>query len=327
LRISCPHESFIIFLFIQTTNEGSSRSKIRMNAEPHQPLRSPVALRCREIGECDIGSIIDLLTRGFVVRSRDYWVRALDRLMRHPTPSGLPKLGYLLEHDGKPVGVILLIFSVVPVGAESAVRCNISSWYVEPAFRSHASWLALRALKHKNVTYVNTSPAPHTRATIEAQGFSRYCNGQLLALPMLSRNSPRMTIEVIRSIVRPTDLTLAAEFDLLQRHADLGCVCLWCTTDGHAHPFAFLPRRVARGLIPVVQLVYCRDQQDFVQFAGPIGRYLAVRGWPLVLMDADGALRGLIGKYFAGSGPKYFKGPYRPRLGDLAFTEGILFGP
>ena len=293
----------------------------------HQPLRSPVGLRCREIDESDIESVIDLLTTGFIVRSRNYWVRGLDRLMRHSTPPGLPKLGYLLEHDGRPVGVILLIFSAVPTGKETAIRCNISSWYVEPAFRSHASWLALRALKHKSVTYVNTSPAPHTRATIEAQGFSRYCNGQLLALPMFSRNSTPIFIQTIGSVARPDNESLAAEFDLLQTHADFGCVCLWGVSGRDIYPFAFLPRRIARGLIPVVQLVYCRDQQDFVRFAGPIGRHLAGRGWPLVLMDTHGAVRGLFGKYFYGSGPKYFKGPSPPRLGDLAFTEAVLFGP
>jgi len=298
-----------------------------MKAVALKSSRSTNALRCREIGERDIENIIELLTRGFIVRSRDYWARALDRLMRHPTASGLPKFGYLLEHDGKPVGVILLIYSVVPNGAASAIRCNVSSWYVEPAFRSHASWLVVRALKHKDVTYLNISPAPHTRTIIEVQGFSRYCNGQLLALPMFSGNSPPVLVQAIGSIARPDDENLAAEFDLLKTHADLGCVCLWCTSDGRAYPFAFLPRRIAQGLIPVVQLVYCRDQEDFVRFAGPVGRYLAVRGWPLVLMDTHGAIRSLFGKYFAGNGPKYFKGPNPPRLGDLAFTEGILFGP
>lgn len=298
-----------------------------MNATTPAPLQSSSGLRCREVGERDIESIVDLLTRGFVVRSRDYWVLALDRLMRHPTPPGLPKLGYLLEHDGIPVGVVLLIFSVVPGGAASVLRCNVSSWYVEPAFRSFASLLVLRALKHKHVTYMNISPAPHTRATIEAQGFSRYCNGQLLALPIFSGKSPEISVQGIGSIPRPDDEALAAEFDLLKTHADLGCVCLWCTSGGRAYPFAFLPRRIAKGLIPVVQLVYCRDHEDFVRFSRPIGRYLTARGWPLVLMDTPGPIRGLFGKYFAGNGPKYFKGPNPPRLGDLAFTEGILFGP
>ena len=60
--------------------------------------------------------------------------------------------------------------------------------------------------------------------------------------------------------------------------------------------------------------------------AGPIGRYLAVRGRPLVIIDSNGPIPGLIGKYVDGKAPKYFKGPDRPHFGDLAYTEAVLFG-
>jgi hypothetical protein len=283
-------------------------------------------VRCREIGEHDIPSVTDLLVSGFPRRSRRYWARALERLSRHATPAGLPKLGYLLEHDGATVGVILLIFSTIACKSGSTVRCNVSSWYVQPAFSAYAPLLALRAARHKDLTYVNVSPAPHTRKTIEAQGFVRYCNGQLLTLPLFSRRCPPVRIVPMDRVRRSDDPALAAEFDMLAAHAALGCVCLWCTSENETIPFIFLPRRGAKGLVPVLQLVYCRDLRDFVRFAGPIGRYLAVRGRPLVLLDAPGPVPGLVGHYFEGNGPKYFKGPVKPRLGDLAFTEGVLFG-
>ena len=50
-------------------------------------------------------------------------------------------------------------------------RCNLSSWYVEPSFRAYAPLLVSQALRHKHVTYLNVSPAPHTLPIIEAQGF------------------------------------------------------------------------------------------------------------------------------------------------------------
>ena len=71
-------------------------------------------------------------------------------------------------------------------------------------------------------------------------------------------------MQPIASIARSDDAGAAAEFDLLKTHAELGCVSLWCTSDGRVYPFAFLPRRIGKGLVPVVQLVYCRDQQDFM---------------------------------------------------------------
>src|SRR5882757_10956141 len=149
-------------------------------------MPSAQKVRCRQINDSDVDGVGDLLTRGFRIRSRNYWRRALASLGSHPTPAGLPKYGYLLESDGAPVGVILLIFSSIPGHDAAAMRCNVSSWYVEPAYRSHAALLVSQAIKHKNVTYVNISPAVHTRPIVEAQGFARYTTGQFVAAPMLS---------------------------------------------------------------------------------------------------------------------------------------------
>ena len=47
---------------------------------------------------------------------------------------------------------------------------------------------------------------------------------------------------------------------------------------------------------------------------------------PFVIVDSNGPIPGLVGMYRRGSMPKYFKGPRRPRLGDLAYTEYALLG-
>ena len=75
-----------------------------------------------------------------------------------------------------------------------------------------------------------------------------------------------------------------------------------------------------------MQLIYCRDVQDFVRFAGPLGRYLALRGRSLVIVDSNAPIAGLAGVFRPGRMPKYFRGPERPRLGDLAFTEHAMLG-
>jgi hypothetical protein len=84
--------------------------------------------------------------------------------------------------------------------------------------------------------------------------------------------------------------------------------------------------RMLKGVIPCAQLVYCRAIDDFVRFAGPLGRFLALRGTALVVIDANAPIPGLSGRYYEGKMPKYFKGPDRPRLGDLAYTETAMFG-
>jgi hypothetical protein len=289
-----------------------------------RPLPVP-KVRSRQINDGDIDGVVDLLTRGFRLRTRDYWQRALEKLASHRTPPDMPKFGYLLESGGELVGVILLIFSSIPGESAAKMRCNVSSWYVEPAFRGHASLLISQAIKHKNVTYVNISPAMHTRPIVEAQGFSRYSNGQFVAAPALSMTGPGGAVKVIGVETRPDVHFESAERDLLLAHREHGCTSLWAVTPERAYPFVFMPR-VAKGIVPCAQLIYCRDIGDFIRLARPVGRYLAARGRPLVLIDSNGPIPGLVGKYIGGKAPKYFKGPNRPHFGDLAYTEAVMFG-
>jgi hypothetical protein len=282
------------------------------------------SLRCRQINETDISAVATLFAQGFPDRKLEFWLRALAQLKAHNPPSGLPKYGYLMESHGAAVGAILLICSTMPADDSIATRCNLSSWCVEPKFRIYAPLLVSHALQHKNVTYVNISPAPHTQSIIEAQGFSRYCDGMFIAVPVLSGLFGGAGVKVFAAHWQPEVDFDAFERTILVQHAAHGCISLWCATSEHAYPFVFRPRLV-RGIIPCVHMIYCRDVAEFVRFAGPIGRFLALRGRLPIVIDANGPILGLVGTFRLGR-PKYFKGPERPRLGDLAYSEYALFG-
>ena len=289
-------------------------------------MASPApGLRCRQIEPADIDAVVSLLARGFPARDRRFWLDAFARLTSHDPPPGLPKYGYLLASGGSVVGAILLICSTIPAGGETATRCNLSSWYVDPAFRSYAPMLVSQALRHKDATYLNVTPAPHTRPIIEAQGFVRYCDGIFIAVPMLNRLFGGPKVEVFEASRPPKASFDPRDQEMLARHAAYGCISLWCVAAGRAYPFVFRQRLVRR-IIPCAQLIYCSDVADFVRCAGPLGRSLARRGLPLVIVDANGPIPGLIGWYSRGNMPKYFKGPRRPRLGDLAYTEHAVLG-
>ena len=74
-------------------------------------------IRCREIGRADLAAVADLLTRGFEGRSRDYWMEGLRRASLREVPDGFPRFGYMLDHEGTPVGVLLLIYTAGDDGA------------------------------------------------------------------------------------------------------------------------------------------------------------------------------------------------------------------
>src|SRR5665213_1187550 len=285
--------------------------------------------RIREIQESDLDAIADLLTRGFVHSRREYWRRGLQRQARRFLPSGAPRYGYLIENQGVPVGCLLLIYSTKIVNAETATFCNLSSWYVDPAFRNYAALFASMAQKRKDVTYFNVTPATPTWPILEAQGFQLYCRGLHFSVPALSPGGRGMTIEA----VTPDTLVVGGlpgdDFELLKRHAEYGCLSLVCHTAESALPFVFFPLRKRRGVIPVpaMQLGYCRSIEEYVRCAGAIGRYFLRRGKPIIIVDANGPVAGLPGIYTEVRGRKYFRGPHRPRLGDLADTELAIYGP
>jgi hypothetical protein len=289
---------------------------------------APPKVRCRRIEDADADTVVTLLTRGFATRRpRRFWEHVIACLATRAAPADAPRYGYLLESDGTAVGAILQIFSTLRPGAgahETTTRCNVSSWYVEPAFRTYAPFLVSQAVKQKSVTYINISSAPHTRPIVEAQGYLRFSNGVFVALPCLSR-PPSVQVRIIAADAEPRAHCETHERDLLRDHAAYGCISVWCETPERAYPFVFRARRV-KGLVTCAQLIYCRDVEDLVHFARPLGMYLARYGRPLVILDANGPVRGLIGKYFDQTMPKYFKGPAPPRLGDLAYTEAALFG-
>lgn len=286
-------------------------------------------IRCRQIGEADIEAVVDLLLQGFAGRGRRYWTRGFERQAARVLPPNVPRFGFMLESDGVPVGVIVLLYTALGTGDAVRLRCNLSSWYVVPEFRSQASLLIFFALKHKQVTYVNISPARHTWDTIEAQGFQRYGAGQFFSLPALNGIVAGCRVHQVRPDLTADRFATMPERQLLIDHVEMDCTSLVVETPEGLHPFVFLPVRIRSGrlALPINQLIFCRNVAEYVRFAGPIGRFLLRRGMPLVMHDANAPQSGLVGHYRSPMGPKYFRGPAAPRLGDLAYTERVLFGP
>lgn len=308
--------------------KGELTASLRDLLRPLVNTMTAVKPRFREIQDSDIEAVADLLTRGFVHRSRDYWMDGLRRQAARPLPQGVPRYGYLLENDGKPAGCLLVIYSTKTIDGESALCCNNSSWYVDPEFRNYAALFASMTQKRKDVTYFNVTPAVPTWPILQAQGFKIYCRGLYFSFPALSSGGRDIKVEAVTANTTSIAGLADDEFAMLKRHASYGCLSLVCRTADQAIPFIFFPLRKRRGIIPLpaLQLGYCREIADYVRCAGALGRYLLWRGSPVVILDANSPVAGLAGIYSEARGRKYFKGPRQPRLGDLADTELAIFG-
>ena len=264
---------------------GIRRARQRF-LDPPSPLPAVLALRCREITPSDLEGVIDLLTVGFERHPREFWVNVVNRLTHHHTPAGFPKYGYMLQNDGTPVGVLLLIFTERTIDGVVTIWCNESSYYVDPRFRAYASIMVKRSHHHKGVTYLDITASSHRWSAMAVQGYKRLAQGVYLSVPALSRT--RCKVRVYPMATTFSERLETLDFELLTEHASYGgCISLICEHEGHLHPFVFAVRR--KYGLPFAYLIYSKNQDDFVKFAAPIGRYLVKRGVPLAALDADGS--------------------------------------
>jgi hypothetical protein len=287
----------------------------------------PPGVCCRPIREDDLEGVIACLSRGFPRRNHDYWKQALTRLSQRPAVADFPRYGFAIEDSGRIVGVMLTLYALHHGTDGDSVRCNLSSWSVDAGYRPFAAKLGAMVVRPKNVTFINISPAPGTLKINKAFGFRLFSDGQFAFLPALSRPHPSSQALEIRPGLPELALLPENERYILLEHQALGCLPLICMHEGKPVPFVFVRRRILRGLVPCCQVVYCRSPADLSNCAGALGRFLLRHGNLLCLVDATGPVPGLHGRYFPGRGAKYFRGPQRPSLGDLTFTEIVVFGP
>ena len=96
----------------------------------------------------------------------------------------------------------------------------------------------------------------------------QYSKGVFVTLPAVRFGScGNRVVAVNASTGRPAGLN-DFESRLLLDHARYGCISLLCRDLDQTYPFVFRPR--AYKSIPCAQLVYCRDLDQFVRFAGAL---------------------------------------------------------
>ncbi len=281
---------------------------------------------CRPVTAADLAEITDLLHEGFPTRSRRYWIQGLDRLAEHRPPAGFPGFGYMLVSEGIPVGVLLTITSTFDLASKNCIRCNVSSWYVRPAFSSYASLLSIRATKDPAVSYVNISPAPNTVSIIEALGFTRFSIGVFAAAPSFRRRHSVKSLAWLPEQWAAVESMPDYNFRLLVDHHRFGCIGLWCETSEGGCCFIFRRRFVGKAKLPSAQLIYAPSLDDLTQHFGPVSRFLTRLGMPITLICTDRFPAGLTGHHFPDKLPLYVKGPLRPRSVDLSYTEAAILG-
>ena len=268
---------------------------------------------CRQIVESDLDRLVDLYMEGFPDTKREFWTAGMKRLLELPSVEGMPRFGYALETKNGLLGALLMLTS----RRGQDIISNVSAWYVQNAYRAHSMLLVSAATKRKDVIYLNASPAPHTRRTMEAADWKQYTFGQSLVLPHLDLRHGHVSEAI------PDDLP---ERTLLEDHRRWGCASLVCTTSSGLFPFVFRRHRIgAKGRnLPVMELIYCRSLIAFERCCGSLARYFLRRRLGLGLL-LDGKSRSFFSIYRPGRDDRLYKGPHPPALNDLAYSEKVIF--
>jgi hypothetical protein len=288
-----------------------------MLAADQAPVKQRV--RCRQIEEGDLEALAALFHQGFAPSRREFWDYGLARMRTLPMIEGVPRFGYVLESAEGLVGGLLTISS----RRGEQIISNVSAWYVRESYRAYSNFLVSVATRLKHVTYLNASPAPHTWRTLTLTGWKFYDPGRSIAFPSLGWSRGRVSEAI------PDDLP---ERKLLEDHRALGCICLVGTTDGVASPFVFKRCWWSRLNLPMMQLIYCRESEDFEKYGAALGRHFLMRkldhrfrkrvAFGFLL---DGKVKGMPCYYQENKQPRFYKGPRPPRPNDLAYTEKVIF--
>jgi hypothetical protein len=267
-----------------------------------------------------LDTTLPILSRGFPALGRDAWSVGLDRLRRYGASTPQARAAYLLEADGREVGVMLAIPSKrVDGGAAAHPVVNLSSWYIDPEHRWQAPRM-LRSILGCNATlYTDLTPSPPVRAMIGRLGFRAWTEGTLLfALALFAlRSTGDSHVVPLRDL--PLDAFPAPTRRMLDEHAGFDCLCggLW---DGNAlHPLIF-SRKIYRG-IPAARLIFADARGIVLAHIAAISRFLIREKLLLLAVNADRCERIPYSFFTPRTAPTFYKGPSAPAQCDFAYSE------
>ena len=271
----------------------------------------------RQIEEDDLPQVVTFLNEIFPERSRAYWEKGLGKIGALPSLPGRPRYGYVLDDNGIR-GVVLAISSRHGDESDEMIITNLGSWCVAPSHRGRAAWkLCLHSTSEDSVTHTSLSSLPHVFSMIRRVGFKDWTAGQIAGIG-------RCTAPDFSGIISVEDASLEEisprELAVLRDHQEFGCIAFCVRIKDRLAPMIFLPRKVKR-IIPCAQLIYCKHLPDFLANSRAINLHLARRGYPLMIFDANGPAKEVLGQYYPGKAPKFFKGA-KPRCDvDHTYSE------
>jgi acetoacetyl-CoA synthetase len=183
------------------------------------------------------------------------------RIFQHPwQPDNIPR-GLVITADQRIVGFLGIIGAERTINGKSGVVANLTSWYVDPAYRGWSNALIAAATQY-DITYTSLTPGKTSRRVLEAIGFIKLDAVKVYSPPFLHAMTLRATRpRIIFDPVEIRQMVCESEQRILDDHMAYDCLPL-LLIDGDETAFAIIGRRFYRPLNYQVfcysQVFYCR---------------------------------------------------------------------
>lgn len=270
-------------------------------------------------------SALDILSRGFTNRPREFWKACLARIHRAGgnTKAGVPA-GYLLMSGKDPIGVALTPAGMRPGTTGSQERMiNMSSWYIEPEHRWRGPMMLRSIIRTTDATFTDLTPTASVQKILLALGFKPINAGESVVLLPQASLRPAHGARVIELERTPKNAIADETRHRLARHTEFGCIALALDVEGLWLPLLFKP--CARRGIPGLRLIYCEDHILLRRAISPVARALLRRGKLFLIRDLEAGEKPGFGIARPGFALKYATRSQFSNRTDYTGTELCLF--
>lgn len=275
----------------------------------------------RAIREEDLPAVIDLYCEMFPGRDKPYFEAGLKAIAAREIPPGTETYGYLIDDDG-PQGAILTISSWHGPPEARQLYINLSTWCARRTHLHLAREIYRLAGARDDTVNTNLSAALHTIKAVLKCGYQARTTGQFAAFAARGRASKARVLTSKQAFAKGMPEHYR---QLLADHERLGAVTACLEAEGRIRPLIMVRRKV-RGFIPAAQLIYCEDTAWLYRNAHALFWWLRLHGLPALILDANGPVPQLFGRFFLGKGHRYVRG-LEPDLDvDHSYSEMVYLG-
>ena len=214
----------------------------------------------RPITRADVDAVVTLL-QGSHMASMP--VARIRQIVLHDWPVDRPDYGLLLEAEGRVVGCILAVYSERTIRGRRERFCNVGTWFVEPAFRSHSLRLSWKLSELQGYTLTAFTPNPTSEALFRRSKYKLLTEGLHLYAPGQGARGTRLLGVRVTGDVDAIERELdERDRRILRDHRPFACRHFLLTARGESGYAYVVTKRwkVWRdGRIPVTELLHVSD--------------------------------------------------------------------